>query len=201
MEITISPYIIWNLIMTVIIFPLGFLIRNVLSEQKRLDILVNKKIELNEKIMDANNETIAQQRILQPLQLELKDTQTKTRKITEEKNKKKKLSGEVGKLKQKGQDASHLMEQVKAINISIKELDDKIQNWEREVREKIFRIPNIPENSVPDGVDDSANKLFRDWGTNPDFSFKPNAEFGVDGVNITSTLFCLLYTSPSPRDS
>ena len=45
MEITISPYIIWNLIMTVIIFPLGFLIRNVLSEQKRLDILVNKTRE------------------------------------------------------------------------------------------------------------------------------------------------------------
>ena len=45
MEITISPYIIWNLIITGIIAPLGFLIRNVLSEQKRLDILVNKTRE------------------------------------------------------------------------------------------------------------------------------------------------------------
>ena len=45
MEITISPYIIWNLIITVSIAPLGFLIRNVLSEQKRLDILVNKTRE------------------------------------------------------------------------------------------------------------------------------------------------------------
>ena len=45
MEITISPNIIWNLIITVIIAPLGFLIRNVLSEQKRLDILVNKTRE------------------------------------------------------------------------------------------------------------------------------------------------------------
>ena len=45
MEITISPYIIWHLIMTVIIVPLGFLIRTVLSEQKRLDILVNKTRE------------------------------------------------------------------------------------------------------------------------------------------------------------
>ena len=45
MEITISPYIIWNLVMTVIIIPVGFLIRTVLSEQKRLDILVNKTRE------------------------------------------------------------------------------------------------------------------------------------------------------------
>ena len=45
MEITISPYIIWNLIMTVIIVPLGFFFCIVLSEQKRLDILVNKTRE------------------------------------------------------------------------------------------------------------------------------------------------------------
>ncbi len=45
MEITISPYILWNLIITIIILPVGFLIRNVLSEQKRLDILVNKTRE------------------------------------------------------------------------------------------------------------------------------------------------------------
>ena len=31
--------------MTIVILPLGFLIRNLLSEQKRLDILVNKTRE------------------------------------------------------------------------------------------------------------------------------------------------------------
>lgn len=45
MEIVISPYILWNLVMTIVILPLGFLIRNLLSEQKRLDILVNKTRE------------------------------------------------------------------------------------------------------------------------------------------------------------
>ena len=45
MEIVVSPYILWNVIMTVIILPIGFLVRNVLSEQKRIDILVNKTRE------------------------------------------------------------------------------------------------------------------------------------------------------------
>lgn len=45
MEVVISPYLLWNLVMTVVIVPLGFLIRTVLSEQKRLDILVNKTRE------------------------------------------------------------------------------------------------------------------------------------------------------------
>ena len=89
------------------------------------------------------------------------------------KNKKKKLSAEVGQLKQKGQDASELMEEVRAINISIKDLDDKIQVWEQQVQEKLLGIPNIPDDSIPDGANESANQLVRDWGTKPEFSFKP----------------------------
>ena len=89
------------------------------------------------------------------------------------KNKKKKLSAEVGQLKQKGQDASKLMEEVKTFNISIKELDDKIQAWEQQVQEKLLGIPNTPDDSIPDGADESANRVVRDWGTKPGFSFKP----------------------------
>ena len=89
------------------------------------------------------------------------------------KNKKKKLSAEVGQLKQNGQDASELMEEVRAINISIKELDEKIQAWEQQVQEKLLGIPNIPDDSIPDGADESANRVVRNWGTKPQFAFKP----------------------------
>ena len=89
------------------------------------------------------------------------------------KNKKKKLSAEVGQLKQNGQDASQLMEKVKAINISIKELDDKIQFWETEVQEKLLGIPNLPDDTIPDGADETANRMVREWGTKPQLSFKP----------------------------
>jgi len=89
------------------------------------------------------------------------------------KNKKTKLSAEVGQLKQNGQDASELMEEVRAINISIKELDEKIQAWEQLVQEKLLVIPNIPEDSITDGADEGANRLVRVWGTKPEFLFKP----------------------------
>jgi seryl-tRNA synthetase len=88
------------------------------------------------------------------------------------KNKKKKLSARVGQLKQSGEDATQLMEEVKVINTSIKELDDKIQALEQQVQEKLLRIPNTPEDSIPDGADESANKMVRDWGTKPELSFK-----------------------------
>ena len=89
------------------------------------------------------------------------------------KSRKKKLSAEVGQLKQKGQDASEIMEEVRTINISIKELDDKIQAWEQQVQEKLLGIPNLPDDSIPDGNDESANRMVRNWGTKPEFTFQP----------------------------
>ena len=88
------------------------------------------------------------------------------------KNKKKILSAGVGQLKQNGEDATQLMEEVKVINTSIKELDDKIKSLEQQVQEKLLRIPNTPEDSIPDGADESANKMVRDWGKKPELSFK-----------------------------
>ena len=43
--ITIDPHILWDVIITIIVVPAGFLVRSLLAEQKRLDILVNKTRE------------------------------------------------------------------------------------------------------------------------------------------------------------
>lgn len=95
------------------------------------------------------------------------------------KNTKKKLSAEVGQLKQKGEDASALMEEVKVINASIKELDNKIQVWEQQVQEKLLGIPNMPDDTIPDGTDESANRMVRVWGTKPELSFKPKSHVEI----------------------
>jgi len=45
MEITVDPTFLWNFFITVVLVPLGFLVRSVLAEQKRIDILLNKTRE------------------------------------------------------------------------------------------------------------------------------------------------------------
>ena len=45
MEIVLDTHIIWNILLTFVLTPIGLLVRNVLSEQKRLDILLNKTRE------------------------------------------------------------------------------------------------------------------------------------------------------------
>tara|TARA_Y100000004_G_scaffold29455_1_gene30401 strand:- start:342 stop:2015 length:1674 start_codon:yes stop_codon:yes gene_type:complete len=73
------------------------------TQYSEVEKLVNQVIELDEKILDCNNEIIAQQRVMQRLNLELSDTETKTGNITEEKDKLKKLAQEtLGKVKDKG---------------------------------------------------------------------------------------------------
>ena len=72
------------------------------TQYSEVQKLVDKAIELDEKILDTNNEMITQQRIIQRLQLELNDTETKTGNITDEKDKLKQLAkSTLGKVKDK----------------------------------------------------------------------------------------------------
>ena len=45
MDIIVNPTILWNVIITVIVLPIGFLVRSILTEQNRLNILVNRTRE------------------------------------------------------------------------------------------------------------------------------------------------------------
>ncbi|MFQ5443874.1 MAG: serine--tRNA ligase, partial [Nitrospinales bacterium] len=80
------------------------------------------------------------------------------------KNKKKTLSAEVGKLKQQKKDAEKEMREVKTINGRIKTLDDETRSCEVEIQDTLLGIPNLPDDTVPDGADDSANTVERTWG-------------------------------------
>lgn len=96
---------------------------------------------------------------------------------------KKKISQEVGKLKQEGNDAAGKMADVKALNADIKDLDDKTRNLENKISEIILGIPNLPDDSIPDGVDESANQFVREWGGKPEFAFTPKTHMDL-GENL-----------------
>jgi low affinity Fe/Cu permease len=43
--ISLDPHMLWNLVLTVIVIPAGWIIRSIFAEQKRIDILINKTRE------------------------------------------------------------------------------------------------------------------------------------------------------------
>ena len=49
----------------------------------------------------------------------------------------------------------------------IKELDEKIEGLESIIHEKLLNIPNLPDESIPDGQDEFSNKFVREWGKKP----------------------------------
>ncbi len=43
----------------------------------------------------------------------------------------------------------------------------------------MLKVPNMPSLDTPEGPDDTANKVIREWGTKPQFSFKPKEHFEI----------------------
>lgn len=89
------------------------------------------------------------------------------------------LSAEVGRRLKAKQDAEELKERVREIGEEIKKLDEETAAADREVRDRLLRIPNLPHPSVSVGKDESENKVLRYWGEKPSFSFEPKPHWEI----------------------
>jgi seryl-tRNA synthetase len=71
---------------------------------------------------------------------------------------------------------------MKQVGIRIKQLDDELGGVHRELDEIVMSVPNLCDDSVPEGADDEDNIEIKRWGEKPEFSFtpKPHWEIGVD---------------------
>lgn len=90
-------------------------------------------------------------------------------------------SKEVGQRKRNGESADDLMAEVSAINEKIKVLDESKEALEKEVRDFVVSIPNMPADDIPDGGEDDY-RVERVWGEPRKFDFEPKAhwDLGVD---------------------
>lgn len=90
-------------------------------------------------------------------------------------------SKEVGQRKRNGESADDLMAEVSAINEKIKALDESKDALEKEVRDFVVSIPNMPADDIPDGGEDDY-RVERVWGEPRKFDFEPKAhwDLGVD---------------------
>lgn len=84
-----------------------------------------------------------------------------------------KLTMEVAVLKKSGQDATDKLKEVKGIPEEIASLDRRTQELQARVREILMSLPNILDESVPVGPDDSGNVTVRTWGEPRKFDFTP----------------------------
>ncbi|MDW7679364.1 MAG: serine--tRNA ligase [bacterium] len=83
------------------------------------------------------------------------------------------VSEEIGRLKKQKVDASEMIQQMKKVAEQIKQYDDRLRELDEQIDQIMIHIPNIPHNSVPVGVDESANIEIKRWGALPEMDFKP----------------------------
>jgi seryl-tRNA synthetase len=76
----------------------------------------------------------------------------------------KKLSEDFGKLKSSGADTSELKEQIDKVNIDLKKENDLLNVLIESINEYLLDIPNIPDQSTPDGSNEKDNVFIRKVG-------------------------------------
>ena len=93
------------------------------------------------------------------------------------KNKRNTVSDQIALLKRGSdedkQKADPLIVEMRETSQRIKELDGELHTVEQSLQEVVMAIPNLCDDSVPDGQDDSDNVEIRKWGEKPTFSFEP----------------------------
>jgi seryl-tRNA synthetase len=89
------------------------------------------------------------------------------------KEKKNRLSGEIGKLKQSGGDASALMREGEEVSEAIRAGERPLADIEAGFERFMLTLPNLPHASVKVGKNETENREVRRWGNPPLFDFTP----------------------------
>lgn len=78
---------------------------------------------------------------------------------------------QIGELKRGGQDTSALMASMGEISRKMKACEDELKTLQDEILQASLLIPNLPDDSVPVGADESDNVQIRTWGKPRVFDF------------------------------
>lgn len=103
------------------------------------------------------------------LEAERKQIQSRTEELQGKRNS---LSKQVGMMKGKGEDASAVMAEVASIADELKASEVRLGEVQAAISQFMLTIPNLPDESVPVGNDETGNVVVRTVGTPRSFDFE-----------------------------
>ncbi|MGE5706903.1 MAG: serine--tRNA ligase [Bacteroidota bacterium] len=106
----------------------------------------------------------------------LREGQAEADRLRQERNT---ISEEIARDKKQGKDASEKIASMKAVAARIKELEAITSEAEATRTEIMERIPNLVDDSVPDGLTEDENVEVLRWGTPRSFGFDPKAHWEI----------------------
>ena len=134
----------------------------------------------------------------QALEDERKQTQTRTQELQARRNA---LSKQIGMLKGKGEDASGVMAEVGQLGDELKACEQALPVLLERMNAFLATLPNLPQEDVPVGADESGNVEVRRWGSPRSYDFEVRdhvdvgAPLGLDfetGAKLSGSRFAFL---------
>lgn len=115
---------------------------------------------------------------LEALEAKRKQVQVETENLQKLRNE---LAKRIGMAKSKGESVDEIMVQAAAIPAQLKANEEVLGQVQSEIATISLRIPNIPHESVPAGVDETGNIEVRRWGVPKafDFAVKDHVDLGA----------------------
>ena len=115
---------------------------------------------------------------LEALEADRKRIQVRTQELQNLRNTR---SKQIGMLKARGEDVSAVMAEVAGFGEELKQSEVELDRIRGEIEAIALGIPNVPDDSVPDGKDESDNVEQKKWGTPRtfDFTVKDHVELGA----------------------
>ena len=95
------------------------------------------------------------------------------------------VSKQIPMLKKEGKDTTEVFAEMKKLSDEIKEADAKVRELDEKIYAIMLTIPNIPNETVPQGDTDDDNVEIRKWGEPTKFDFEPKAHWDIgEDLNI-----------------
>jgi len=104
-------------------------------------------------------------------------------KTDELRKKKNQLALQISQKKKSGEEISPVLTKMKGVSEDLGKLESEQEDIEKTYSRLALTIPNLVHESVPIGIDETANKEIRKWGEIPNFDFKIN-----DHIDISENL-------------
>mgnify|MGYP002638970893 FL=1 len=106
---------------------------------------------------------------LAQLESQRKQLQLETEALQNERNSRSKL---VGKAKAAGEDVTEILQSMEGMKTDLEHKKEMLSNLQTELGDYLMGVPNIPDESVPEGNDESANQQVTVWGEPKNFDFE-----------------------------
>ena len=117
---------------------------------------------------------------IEVLESERKALQVEVQQLQNERNTR---SKSIGKAKASGADIAPLLAEVSDLGERLGAAESRLAEIQTALDEIALGLPNLPDASVPDGRDESANREERRWGEPPRFGFQPRDHVDLGAFN------------------